>query len=112
MRTTRTTHRQRDRRTRGTDRGSLLGSGGVKSLMIAVVGLLFATSPARADDIVAYQADGDADAGAVDARVVALDEAFRQAVSQAINDVVDPEVRRQNKPVLDRELIGRERMWV
>ena len=69
-------------------------------------------STARAEDVVAYQADGDADAGAANAKVAALDEAFGKAVSQALNDLLDPEVRRQNKPVLDRELLGHARLWV
>jgi hypothetical protein len=84
----------------------------VRTLAIAVVAVLLATSAARAEDVAAYQADGDADAGAADARVAALDEAFGKAVSQALNDVLDPDVRRQNKPVLDREMLGRARLWV
>jgi len=67
---------------------------------------------ARAEDIVAYQADGDADAATVDARVDALDEAFGKAVAQALNDVTDPEVRRQNKSVIDREVLGHARLWI
>lgn len=78
-----------------------------------IVGALVAgTAPARAEDIVAYQADGDADAAAPDARVAALDEAFGKAVSQALGDLLDPDVRRQSKPVLDRELLGHARLWV
>src|SRR5215468_12120196 len=80
--------------------------------MAALVGSLALPSPARAQDVVAYQADGDAAAAAPDARVAALDEAFARAVGQALNDLVDPEVRRQSKPVLDRELIGHARLWV
>jgi len=80
--------------------------------MAALVGSLAVASPARAEDVVAYQADGDADAAAPDARVAALDEAFARAVAQALNDLVDPEVRRQSKPVIDRELIGHARLWV
>ena len=97
----------------GTRRSGLLRYVGVKLLAIVVVaGLVGASTRARAEDIVAYQADGDADAGAADARVEALDEAFGKAVSQALNDLLDPEVRRQSKPVLDRELIGHARLWV
>lgn len=96
---------------------ALLGSGGVRILSAVVVlavlpVVLGAANTARAEDVVAYQADGDADAGAADARVEALDEAFGKAVSQALGDVLDPEVRRQNKPVLDRELLGHARLWV
>jgi hypothetical protein len=87
----------------------------VKILVIAVVAagvLTFAGHSARAEDIVAYQADGDADAAAADARVGALDQAFGKAVSQALNDLLDGDVRRQNKPVLDRELLGHARLWI
>ena len=85
----------------------------MRVLPIVVVAVLAGGSaPARAEDIVAYQADGDADAGAADARVAALDEAFVKAVSQALGDLLDPEVRKQNKPVLDRELLGHARLWV
>lgn len=80
-----------------------------------ILALLIASVLARtawAEDVVAYQADGDADAGASDARVAALDEAFGKAVSQALGELVDPEIRRQNKPAIDRELLGRRRLWV
>jgi hypothetical protein len=85
----------------------------VKTLAAVVVCVLVAASArAHAEDVVAYQADGDADARAPDARIEALDQAFGKAVSQALGDLVDPEVRRQSKPVLDRELVGRARLWV
>lgn len=80
--------------------------------MAALVGSLAAAIPARAEDVVAYQADGDADANAPDARIGSLDDAFAKAVSQAVNELVEPEVRRQRKPVIDRELIGHARLWV
>ncbi len=81
-------------------------------VMAALAGSLAVASPARAEDVVAYEADGDADAAAPDARVAALDDAFARAVAQALNDLVEPEVRRQSKPVIDRELIGHARLWV
>ncbi|HEX7841693.1 MAG TPA: hypothetical protein VF469_29690 [Kofleriaceae bacterium] len=85
----------------------------VVSIIASVIGsVVGSTAVARADDIVAYQADGDADAAAPDARVAALDEAFGKAISQALGDLLDPEVRRQNKPVIDRELVGHARLWV
>lgn len=80
--------------------------------MAALAGLLALASPARAGDVIAYEADGDASAAAPDARVAALDEAFGKAVAQAVGDLVSPEVRRQSKPVIDRELIGHARLWV
>jgi hypothetical protein len=86
----------------------------VRILAIVVIGSVLAagTGRARAEDVVAYQADGDADAAAADARVEALDEAFGKAVAQAIGELVEPELRRQHKPVIDRELIGHARLWV
>jgi hypothetical protein len=93
----------------------LLGYRAVRTFAViaAVAGALAAAPPAaRADDIVAYQADGDAAAAAPDARVAALDEAFAKAVGQAVGDLVEPEVRRQSKPVIDRELVGHARLWV
>jgi hypothetical protein len=85
----------------------------VKLLAIAIVAVLVATSArARAEDVVAYQAEGDADAGAADARVEALDEAFGKAVAQALGDLLDADTRKQNKPVIDRELLGHARLWV
>ena len=98
---------------RGSRFGGLLRSWHVKILAAVVACVLVAASArAHAEDVVAYQADGDADARAPDARIEALDQAFGKAVSQALGDLVDPEVRRQSKPVLDRELIGRARLWV
>jgi hypothetical protein len=89
--------------------------GDVRILVIVVAVaavLLGASAPVRAEDVVAYQADGDAHAGVADARVEALDVAFGKAVSQALNDLVDADVRRQHKQVVDRELVGRARLWV
>lgn len=84
----------------------------MRSLAIVIAVLVGTIARARAEDIVAYQADGDADAGAAGARVDALDEAFGKAVAQALNDLVDPDVRKQSKSVLDRELLGHARVWV
>jgi hypothetical protein len=79
---------------------------------LALAVLVVGERRGRADDVVAYQAEGDADAAAADARVAALDEAFGRAVSQAIADLVDADLRKQNKAVLDRELVGHARLWV
>ena len=84
----------------------------ILAIVVVIAGLVGVNASARAEDVVAYQADGDADAGAADARVEALDKAFFEAVSQALGDLLDPEVRKQNKPVLDRELLGHARLWV
>jgi len=93
----------------------LLRSGDVRIHLVAIAVaavLVVGGGSAHAEDIVAYQADGDADAGAADARVAALDDAFVKAVSQALGDLVDADVRRQNKSVIDRALLGHARLWV
>ena len=84
----------------------------ILAIVVVVAVLVGGNTGARAEDVVAYQADGDADAGAADARVEALDEAFAKAVAQALSDLLEPDVRKQNKPVLDREILGHARLWV
>lgn len=76
--------------------------------------LLLAVAPrgARAEDIVAYEMEGEADAAGSDPRVAALDEAFARAAKAAIQELVDAQVRKANKAVIDREIIGRARLWV
>jgi hypothetical protein len=81
-------------------------------VLVAVAALAGHPTRASAEDVVAYQAEGDADAAAADARIEALDQAFGKAVAQALGDVLDPEVRRRQRAVLDREVIGRARLWV
>lgn len=73
--------------------------------------LAFSTT-AFAEDIVAYQAEGDAPASGTDARTMALDEAFANAVSTALADLVAPEIRTARKGELDKEIVGRARLWV
>ncbi|HEY5950689.1 MAG TPA: hypothetical protein VIV40_34595 [Kofleriaceae bacterium] len=67
---------------------------------------------ARAEDLVSYQAEGDAPAGSADARVMALDEAFARAVGNALSDLVAGDVRTARKGELDREIVARARLWV
>jgi len=67
---------------------------------------------ARAEDVVAYQAEGDAPAGGADARVMALDSAFSNAVTNALAEIVAPDVRGARKGELDREIVARARLWV
>lgn len=74
--------------------------------------MLLATAVADADDVVAYEADGDAPASAVDARNLAADDAFARAVSHAVDDLVAGDVRTANKQLIDREIIGHARLWV
>jgi hypothetical protein len=68
--------------------------------------------PAFAEDVVAYQAEGDAPAGGSDARVMALDEAFANAVTSALTELVAADTRTARKAELDKELVGRARLWV
>jgi hypothetical protein len=87
----------------------------VRSLVVALgilVVLVGAAAPARAEDVAAYEVEGDADAGGADPRVAALDEAFLSAVATAIQEVVDPETRKANKGVLDKEILSHARVWV
>lgn len=67
---------------------------------------------AHAEDIASYETEGDADARGRDPRVAALDQAFARAVSLSLDELVAPEIRAAHKPVLDRELVGRARLWV
>lgn len=78
-----------------------------------VLALVLLTSlPAYAEDVVAYQAEGDAPTSATDSRVMALDEAFARAVTAALGELVDGALRTQRKGELDKEVVGRARLWV
>jgi hypothetical protein len=70
------------------------------------------TSSAFAEDIVAYQAEGDAPASATDPRVMALDEAFASAATTALGELVDGNTRTSRKGELDKEIVGHARLWV
>jgi len=87
--------------------GRLLG---VKRCVLLLA--MLAAVPAFAEDIVAYQAEGDAPASGSDARTMALDEAFANAVGTALTELVTAETRTARKAELDKELIGRARLWV
>jgi hypothetical protein len=85
----------------------------VRSLLFAAI--LIATAwPAavRAEDIASYETEGDADAGGAEPRVAALDDAFSRAVTAALADLVDPEVRKTNKAALNQHILGHARLWV
>ena len=84
----------------------------MRRFLVTLMVLGLSLSIARAEDIVAYEAEGDADAGGSDPRVAALDEAFGRAVTSALVDLLDADTRKSNKAVLDRELIARARLWV
>lgn len=74
--------------------------------------MMLAAASAYAEDIVAYQAEGDAPSGSSDARVMALDEAFANAVQTALTELVSAETRTARKAEIDKELVGRARLWV
>ena len=79
---------------------------------LVLILLCLVAAPAWAEDIAAYEVEGESDAAGKDPRVAALDEAFARAVTSALGDVLDAEARKANKPVLDKEIIGRARLWV
>lgn len=81
-------------------------------IVVLVLAILFATRSARAEDIATYEMEGDADAGGSDPRVAALDEAFSRAIQAALAELVDADVRRANKAAIDKEILGRARLWV
>jgi len=81
-------------------------------LLLLVVTPVAAEPAPPAGDLAAYEVEGDADAGGSDPRVAALDEAFGRAVGLAVKDLVDAEVRKANKAALDKEIVGRARLWV
>ncbi len=70
------------------------------------------STAAFAEDIVAYQTEGDAPATSADARTMAVDEAFANAVTTALAELVEPAIRTGRKGELDREIVGRARLWV
>ena len=81
----------------------------VLSIVAVLVGL---ARPALAEDVAGYPVDGDADVGAADPRVAALDEAFGRAAAQALADLVDAGTRKTHKQLLDKEIVARARLWV
>jgi len=83
----------------------------IRRVLVAVMLAALAT-PAFAEDVVAYEAEGDAPATGTDPRVAALDDAFAHAASAALADVVAPDVRAARKGDLDREIVGHARLWV
>ena len=67
---------------------------------------------ARAEDVVAYEAEGEAASAGTDPRVAALDDAFARAVTSALADLVAGDARTAHKGELDREIVGHARLWV
>jgi hypothetical protein len=79
---------------------------------VLVLAVLALAAPAHAEDIVAYEAEGDAAAAGSDPRTAALDDAFARAVTSALADLVAGDVRTANKGQLEREIVGHARLWV
>jgi hypothetical protein len=79
---------------------------------VLVVMLLALAVPAHADDVIAYEAEGDAAAAGADPRTAALDDAFAHAIASALADLVSGDARTAHKGELDREIIGHARLWV
>lgn len=74
--------------------------------------LALASTPVLADDLVTYEAEGDAPAAGADPRGAAVDDAFARAVQSALAELVAADVRTINKGVIDRELIAHARLWI
>lgn len=79
---------------------------------VLVVMLLALCARAHAEDIVAYEAEGDAPVAGADARSAALDDAFARAVGSALADLVAGDVRTAHKGELDKEIVTHARLWV
>ena len=92
-------------------RSNLATLPGVRPGVLVAVMLALAV-PAHAEDIVAYEAEGDAAAAGADARTVALDDAFARAAGSALADLVAGDVRTAHKGELDREIVAHARLWV
>lgn len=86
-------------------------------LILIVLGLV---GPAFAEDvpppprrnIVIHEIDSESDAAGANPRTAALDDAFARAVRKSLPDVLDADAIKANKAVIDREIIGRARLWV
>jgi len=79
---------------------------------VLVVMLLALSGRAHAEDIVAYEAEGDAPVAGAEARSAALDDAFARAVGSALADLVAGDVRTAHKGELDKEIVTHARLWV
>jgi hypothetical protein len=78
----------------------------------AVLACVLIARIAAAEDVVAYEAEGEAAASATDARTAALDDAFAHAVANALADLVAGDQRTAHKGELDKEIVAHARLWV
>ncbi len=81
-------------------------------LCLALALVLAGAAVARAEDVVAYEVEGQADAAGADARTAALDDAFAHATERALAELVPAEARKAHRADLDREIVARARLWV
>jgi len=81
-------------------------------IVVFALAVLFVTPLAYAEDIASYEMEGDSDAGGSDPRVAALDEAFSRAAQAAVQELVDADMRKAHKGAIDKEIVGRARLWV
>jgi hypothetical protein len=83
------------------------------SIVLAVTTLVVTAPVAMAnDDLDDLIVEAEADAGASDARTVALDAAYASATRQAAKQLADPASVTSNRAAFDKEIIGRSRLWV
>lgn len=79
--------------------------------LAAALAVAAVATPAVADDVVVYQAEGSASAALDDARTPALDVAFAAAVTEAVADLAGAGARAQ-ADAIEREIIRRARRFV
>ena len=84
----------------------------IRRVLVAMLLATVLPTVAYAEDVVAYQAEGDAPTSSADARVMALDEAFASAINGALADLVAGDIRTARKGELDKEIVGHARLWV
>lgn len=84
----------------------------MRSFLLAAALVVTVPRVAHAEDVVVFDVEGEADTAGGDPRVAALDEAFASAASQALAELVPADVRTARKADLDKEIVGRARLWV
>jgi hypothetical protein len=77
-----------------------------------LLAMLLLAGVARAEDIVAYEAEGEAPTAGSDPHLAALDDAFARAVGSALADVVPADALAQRKADINKEIVGHSRLWV
>ncbi len=80
--------------------------------MFAAAVLALASASFADDDIAELTVEADAAAGASDARVLALDAAFADAVTKAVDELASRSQIAAKRADYDKEIIGRARLWI